>query len=152
MTVQRRRGYAFEKYLTDYLNKTDDWYARRLGAPSTELPDILAVNNKRKVIIAIECKSTVSNNTRIPDYQIKRCLDIVDDFKLYSGFAILAYKFGRKNNTVSRNEKTPSGNPRKTAYYYYVWDKKLTCMDISCNNHGVLSHKKSKLTLEQFLF
>ena len=63
MTVQRRRGYAFEKYLTDYLNKTDDWYARRLGAPSTELPDILAVNNKRKVIIAIECKSTVSNNT-----------------------------------------------------------------------------------------
>ena len=150
MTVQRRRGYAFEKYLTDYLNKTGDWHARRLGAPSTELPDILAVNNKRKIIIAIECKSTVSNNTKIPDYQIKRCLDIVDDFKLYSGLAVLAYKFGRKNNT--RDEKIPSGNPRKTAYYYYTWDKKLNYMDISCNNHGVLSHKKSKIILKKFLF
>ena len=152
MTVQRRRGYAFEKYLTDYLNKNGDWHARRLGAPSTELPDILAVNNKRKIIIAIECKSTVSNNTRIPDYQIKRCLDIVDDFKLYDGFAILAYKFGRKNNSVVfRNEKIPHST-RKITYYYYIWNKNLPYMDVSCNNHGVLSHKKSKLTLEKFIF
>ena len=85
MSIRRQRGYAFEKYLTDLLNNKRNWTAYRLGAPTTELPDVLGINNKRKQIVAVECKSTSSNLTMAPDYQIKRCIDVVKDFKLYEG-------------------------------------------------------------------
>ena len=136
-SIRRQRGYQFEKYLTDLLNDSG-WRAWRLGAPTTELPDILAVNNKKKKIVAIECKSTSSNLTMAPSYQIERCINVVNDFKLYEGKAILAYKFAAK---IRIGGKYVS---RKIKYYYYEWDINMRYANTSCNYGGKL-HQNGEL-------
>ena len=145
MSIRRQRGYQFEKYLTNWLN-SNGWIAKRLGAPTTELPDVFAINNKDGVIAAIECKSTASNRTVVPDYQIQRCVEVVNDFEKYKGIAVLAYKFAGKTKQDGVYHK------RKLHYYYFLWDNKLDYMDIACNYEGMLSSHGEPVKLEPYAF
>ena len=97
---RRSRGYSFEHNLVININALPDWYARRLGGSSTGLPDIVAVNNKRSKMYAIEAKSGMNvNRLYIPKDEAQRCVDIATMFSLYRDHHVLfSFKFsnGRK--------------------------------------------------------
>ncbi len=92
--TRRQRGYNFERELVNRINCSKGWKALRLGSPSVSLPDIIAVNNKESIILAIEAKSSSTNIIRVPLDQIARCYNILETFSLYKHrYAILALKF-----------------------------------------------------------
>jgi len=73
-----------------------------------------------KTVIAIEAKSTVANIVYVPQDQIERCRDWVNQFGVYDAKkVILAFKFGQtiqkiKNKLVSR----------KLIYFYKIFPHK----------------------------
>ena len=73
--TRRQRGYQWEDTIVKRFNSLVDWNSVRLGSPSNTLPDVMAVNNNRSIIIAIEAKSGTSNDLRVPFDQIERCID-----------------------------------------------------------------------------
>ena len=97
--IRPRRGYEFEKHVVESLNATG-WKARRLGSPSIELPDVLAINNRTNTVCAIECKSGISTSLVVPADQIARCMEMVDDLRAYKNrLTVLSFKFvGRNRN------------------------------------------------------
>ena len=91
----RRRGYAFERHLTDQINDTTGWRAWRLGAPQMTLPDILAVGGN--LVVAIECKSTKAGQyVRVPYHQIELCRRVAWSFPKYHAVAAIACRVRRK--------------------------------------------------------
>ncbi|MCZ6582758.1 MAG: resolvase, partial [Thaumarchaeota archaeon] len=76
--IRRQRGYAFENHIVQRFNDISGWSAKRLGSPSTALPDVMVINDMYKTVIAIEAKSTVQNYAYVPQDQIERCRDWVN--------------------------------------------------------------------------
>jgi Holliday junction resolvase len=110
--IRRSRGYAFEHGLVERFNELKDWKARRLGGSSTGLPDIVAVNNEKSVLLTIEAKSGTSDILYVPQDQIARCIVVREMFGVYSErHIIFAFKFmskkrfRRKNKTVYEQRK-----------------------------------------------
>lgn len=119
--IRRSRGYGFEHTLVQKFNKTR-WDARRLGGSSTNLPDIVAVNNAHSILLSIEAKSGTSDNLYVPSDQIERCIQIKKMFGVYrTSHAILAFKFMRKKRVLQNGEKTYI--KRKLQEYYKIADK-----------------------------
>lgn len=111
--TRRQRGYAFENAIVQKLNGCSYWSAKRLGSPSTALPDVMGINDMYKTVIAIEAKSTHSNMVYVPQDQIERCRDWVNQFGVYdTKTVVLAFKFGQ----VPRE--------RKLTYFYKVFPHK----------------------------
>lgn len=131
--TRRQRGYAFENHIVQKFNGISGWGAKRLGSPSTALPDVMCVNDCYKTIIAIEAKSTVQNYAYVPQDQIERCRDWVNMFGVYdSKYVILAFKFGQTCIVVKGECIT-----RKLRYHYKIFPyKKFTPSEVRADYDG----------------
>lgn len=119
--IRRSRGYAFEHGLVERFNELGDWKARRLGGSSTGLPDIVAVNNEKSVLLTIEAKSGTSDILYVPQDQIARCIVVREMFGAYSErHIVFAFKFMSKKRF--RRKKKTVYEQRKLVEYYKVAD------------------------------
>jgi Holliday junction resolvase len=99
-----------------------DWCARRLGGSSAGLPDIVAVNNKKSVLLSIEAKSGTGDALYIPQDQIRRCIMIQNMFGYYKRrYTIFAFKFMKKKRYVRKGQTVYE--PRKLVEYYKSIEK-----------------------------
>ena len=86
-----------------------------MGSPSTNLPDILAANNEKDILLAIEAKAGTYDNLCVHAEEAYRCLDILNMFEKYGiRKVILAFKFLQK----TRNKRTKKYEYRKLKRYY----------------------------------
>jgi len=144
--IRRQRGYAFENAIVQKLNGFSNWSAKRLGSPSTALPDVMGINDMYKTVIAIEAKSTVSNLVYVPQDQIERCRDWVNQFGVYNTKkVILAFKFGQVPGQ------------RKLTYYYKVFPHKtIAPCEVKGDYRGITWRKINDhwipLEMEKFVF
>lgn len=129
--TRRQRGYVFENTIVQKLNGSSNWSAKRLGSPSTALPDVMGINNVYKTVIAIEAKSTVGNLVYVPQDQVERCRDWVNQFGVYdSKIVILAFKFGQVPRV------------RKLTYFYKVFPhKNIPPCEVKGDSHGITWRK-----------
>lgn len=135
--IRRSRGYSYEYSIVNRLN-TRYWTAKRLGGSSVGLPDIIAVNNNKAILLAIEAKSGTGESLYVPSDQVERCFSIVKMFRFYKyKYVILAFKFLRKKRIKINNEL--SYEKRKLVEYYKIiepiWKKGKT-PQIKCNYDG----------------
>ena len=120
--IRRSRGYAFEHGLVERFNELGDWKARRLGGSSTGLPDIVAVNNEKSVLLTIEAKSGTSDILYVPQDQIERCIVVREMFGAYSErHIVFAFKFMSKKRFRRKNKTVYE--QRKLVEYYKVADE-----------------------------
>lgn len=135
--IRRSRGYNFEHALVERFNRSEGWHARRLGGSSTGLPDIVALNNERSILLAIEAKSGTGDILYVPPDQIARCVLVRDMFSVYKerkivfAFKFLSKKrFRRKNKTVYEQ--------RKLVEYFKVADSvdALGDLTVKCTYDG----------------
>jgi Holliday junction resolvase len=97
------------------------WHARRLGGSSTNLPDIIAVDNTQTILLSIEAKTGTGDNLYVPADQIERCIQITNMFCKYKiTHAVLAFKFMRKKRVQRNGEKKYT--KRKLLEYYKIVD------------------------------
>lgn len=153
--IRRSRGYSFEHLLVQKLN-SENWTARRLGGSSTNLPDIIAVNNVESILLSVEAKSGTGDNLYVPGDQIRRCVEIKEMFREYkSSHVILAFKFMTKRRIKIKG--TLSYGSRKLKEYYKIADK-YTKYDIpptiKCNYFGktfeIMDNKTSLCRLRDY--
>jgi Holliday junction resolvase len=98
------------------------WIARRLGGSSTGLPDIVAVNNKKAILLSIEAKSGTGDALYVQPDQLQRCLLIRDMFGYYkTKHVILAFKFMRKKRFTRK--KRVVYEKRRLIEYYKIADR-----------------------------
>ncbi|MFB5599808.1 MAG: resolvase [Nitrososphaeraceae archaeon] len=135
--IRRSRGYSYEYLIVKRLN-TRQWIAKRLGGSSVGLPDIVAVNNYKGILLAIEAKSGTGDALYVPSDQIQRCFSIIKMFRYYSNkHVILAFKFLRKKRIRRKNATIYES--RKLVEYYKVVDilgGKKKIPQIKCNYIG----------------
>lgn len=98
--ISRNRGYSFEHRLDKWVNSLQNWYCRRLGGSSANMPDLLCVNNNTRTIRVSECKSLMTKNEKatlyIPADQVRRCIEFSEIFKIYTTREVIfSFKFGR---------------------------------------------------------
>ncbi len=118
--IRRSRGYNFEHTLVQKLS-AGSWAARRLGGSSTGLPDIVAVNNSRGILLTIEAKSGTSDILYVPEDQLMRCMAIRNMFGIYpERHIVLAFKFMSKKRFRRKNQTVYE--TRKLLEYYKVAD------------------------------
>lgn len=92
---KRKVGYDWESELVKMFS-LGDWRALRLGSPSVHLPDVVAVNNRRLTIIAIEAKSSSMGVVKVRADQLKRLFDFLNTFSAYkTKIPVLAIRFMR---------------------------------------------------------
>jgi Holliday junction resolvase len=95
--------------------------ARRLGGSSTGLPDIVAVNNEKSILLTIEAKSGTSDILYVPQDQIERCIVVREMFGAYSErHIVFAFKFMSKKRFRRKNKTVYE--QRKLVEYYKVAD------------------------------
>lgn len=136
--IRRSRGYAFEHGLVERFNELGDWKARRLGGSSTGLPDIVAVNNEKSVLLTIEAKSGTSDILYVPQDQIERCIVVREMFGAYAErHIVFAFKFMSKKRFRRKNKTVYE--QRKLVEYYKVADE-LVCANplpiVKCTYDG----------------
>ena len=81
--IRRSRGYSFEYSIVNRINNRN-WIAKRLGGSSVGLPDIIAVNNNKAILLVIEAKSGTGESLNVPSDQIERCFSIFKMFRYYN--------------------------------------------------------------------
>jgi Holliday junction resolvase len=130
-----------------------DWCARRLGGSSAGLPDIVAVNNKKSVLLSIEAKSGTGDALYVPQDQIRRCILIQNMFGYYRRrYTIFAFKFMRKKRFVRKAQTVYE--PRKLVEYYKSIEKVGNIEDISmikCTYDGKTYELKNEKFVESNL-
>ena len=129
----RNRGYRFEHWLVQKIESyATKWHARRLGGTSTNMPDVLAVNNQQSKMFALEAKSAMDvKRIYIPLDEIQRCVDMLTMFALYKDRrVILSFKFSiAKGRPIYYHFEFPS------AHFPYLKDgASVYCMR---DGHGV---------------
>lgn len=145
--LRRQRGYSFEKEVVEYFSDVSGWDSRRLGSPSTALPDVMAVNNFHKTIVALEAKSTGEKMAYVPFDQIDRCRKWVNMFSIYDRkIVVLAFKFKSFKDIHDR---------RKATFFFKIFPKSLKPQDVRCDYLGniVLMRKdgdNEPITLEDY--
>ena len=98
--ISRGRGYSYEHYLDKWVNSLPEWYCRRLGGSSTNMPDLLCINNTKSTLVVTECKSLMTEVATsvlyIPKDQVQRCIDFIEIFQVYKKREVVfSFKFGR---------------------------------------------------------
>lgn len=147
--TRRQRGYQWEDTLTKRFNSVGGWKAFRLGSPSVGLPDVLAVNTRKRMIFAVEAKSGTVSFLPVPAEQIQRCLKWAQIFDLYKKRKIiLAFKFLSKKR-LGTNRYVG----RELREFYKVWDEERDAMDCYCTYDGKIftkiNGKKTELNLRE---
>lgn len=138
--TRRQRGYFWEDTLVKRFNAIDGWHAFRLGSPSTALPDVLAVNNKKSILYAIEAKSGTTESLQVPFDQIDRCKNWTEHFKLYKKRkVILAFKFSTKKRVGLGEYKQ-----RKLREIFKEWDKTKESVNLVCTYNGDVYQQSDK--------
>ena len=153
--IRRSRGYSYEYLIVNRLNNKY-WTAKRLGGSSVGLPDIVAVNNNKGILLAIEAKSGTGDALYVPSDQIERCFSVAKMFRYYRNkHVILAFKFMRKKRIKKNYENTYTS--RKLVEYYKVADilaNKKSVPQIKCNYAGqtfvVSENVSKKIELPEF--
>ena len=148
--IRRQRGYNWEDTLVKRFNSLESWKAFRLGSPSVALPDVLSVNNPESTIFTIEAKSGTGTTLYVPFDQIERCLNWIDNFRVYQKReVILAFKFLSKKRIGTGKYKK-----RDLHEFYKVWNKKKKIIDIVCTYDGktyaLKNGEQKKLVLKDF--
>lgn len=142
--TSRQRGYNFEYDIVNAFNnhRSEQWHARRLGGSSTGLPDIIATNNDKSVIYAIECKSGESNILYVPVDQILRCKEITDKLlKIYKErWIVFAFKFKGKKGTRKLQYRII---PSDLIHCYDISDMKGISYDL--NKEQLTFHYQNKI-------
>ena len=130
--TRRQRGYAWEYTLVKRFKGLEDWHGIRLGSPSDGLPDILAINNRDRIIYTIEAKSGTGTTLRVPHDQVAMCLRWVNMFAVYeTREVILAFKFlSKKRIGVGKYES------RELREFFKVWDTRADPIDCVCTYGG----------------
>lgn len=118
--IRRSRGYGYEHALVQRLNG-GGWHARRLGGSSTGLPDIVAVNNERGMMLTIEAKAGTGDILYVPQDQIERCIIVREMFSIYpERHIVFAFKFMNKKRFRRKNRTVYE--TRRLVEYYKVAD------------------------------
>jgi len=148
--TRRQRGYNWEDTIVKRFNALKSWKAFRLGSPSVALPDVLVVNNIESIIFTIEAKSGTGTTLQVPYDQIERCLNWIDNFRVYQNReVILAFKFLTKKRI-----RTGIYEKRELHEFFKVWDKKKKVIDCVCTYDGktyaLKNGKQKKLLLKDF--
>jgi len=109
-TLRQNRGYAWEHYLANFINTQTNWNCWRLGSSTTNLPDLVAVNNIQKRMLVFECKSggsrykkqkngttevVFADRLAIPVEEVERCISLAQTFTLYDGDVVFSFKFSK---------------------------------------------------------
>lgn len=147
--LRRQRGYSFESHVVEEFHKYN-WEAKRLGSPSTNLPDVMAIDNFHRRVVAVEAKSTTSNLAYVPEDQIVRCIDWVNMLGIYdTKKVVLAFKFPA--TIIIRKQKQVK---RKLQYFYKVFPhKKITPLIVKCDYDGnTFSMKGEPIMMGDFEF
>ncbi len=132
--IRRRRGYQWEETLVKRFNCLAGWTAFRLGSPSINLPDILAVNSRTGHLVVIEAKSGSGTSLSVPAEQIKRCLEWTRVFSAYDKrHVILAYKFLSKKRVGASKYRS-----RELREFYKVWAPRANVTERICTYDGDL--------------
>ena len=150
--TRRQRGYAFETSLVSKFKNIPGWDARRLGSPSTNLPDVFARNDFTKSVVAIEAKSGTTGMLYVPDDQIQRCIGWVNMFAIYNNKSVvLAFKFSQKKRITS-----VLYTHRPLKIYYKVWPLGMKPCKVSCDYQGntftYQNETREPIDLEDFKF
>jgi Holliday junction resolvase - archaeal type len=89
----KKRGYDWEdKVVKIFIKK--GWKAIRLGSPSVHLPDVLAINDQKNMIVAVEAKASKDDKIYVPLAEITRLFSFLEMFGAYRRKeAVLAIKF-----------------------------------------------------------
>jgi Holliday junction resolvase len=125
--TRRERGYAFENGIARLFNSIPSWTARRLGSPSTGLPDVMCINNSRSTMIAVEAKSTRQDMAYVPRDQVERCMEWVGHFQGYDVKKVmLAFKFGQVPGK------------RRLRYFYKAFPAGSAAGAVKCDYDGNL--------------
>lgn len=130
--LRRQRGYSFESHIVGEF-QDHNWESKRLGSPSTSLPDVMAVDNFHKKVVAVEAKSTTMNLAYVPEDQIVRCINWVNMLGVYdTKEVVLAFKFPA--TITKRKDKLVK---RKLQYYYKIFPhKNIKPSIVKCNYLG----------------
>ena len=148
--TRRTRGYVWEDTLVKRFRQLDDWHAFRLGSPSTGLPDIIAINNIKKILIVGEAKSGTADSLQVPSDQIIRCINTAESFTVYKKrIVLLAFKFISKRRIgVGQYEH------RELREFYKIWDMNYPINDCTCTYDGdvyeVNSKRQIKIDLKNY--
>ncbi len=138
--IRRSRGYSWEVKVLDIFEKKG-FVVTRLGGTTVTMPDVSAHKDSSKLIVSVECKSTVGNTCKVPADQIQRCVDWCKEWGLYEDkVVILAFKFGNKGTGKQRVEKQ----------YLKVWNMRMRSVEVTCGYDGYLKARKKDLWLEDF--
>lgn len=85
--LRRERGYAAERKLVLLLHRKGYrvWRVPVSGARSSRvcrsaLPDVFAVNKRKNLLVAFECKSTSKSSVLVDKGQVKKLLLFLDGF------------------------------------------------------------------------
>ena len=140
----RDRGYQYENATVKNFTG-ENWRAKRLGGASEQLPDIVAVNNDLDVLLSIECKSTTTDYSSIPQDEIIRCLEVLQMFEKYATRTVIfAFQFNRTPLKGPLVEKEPKRKTRPKITFYFKILKIQNLKNIksvSCNYWGKLNIK-----------
>ncbi len=147
--IRRQRGYVWEDRLVKRFNSLIEWKSFRLGSPSISLPDVIAINNTKKMLYVIEAKSGTGTTLHVPIDQINKCFDWIHNFELYKNHAvILAFKFSSKKRI-----KAGKYHGRKLKEYYKICSedniRNCTCT-YDGQTYSLINNIKSKLGFSEF--
>lgn len=130
--ARRQRGYNWEGAISRRFNALEGWSAFRLGSPSAELPDVLALNPSQSAAYVMEAKSGTTNRLVVPVEQVERCVRWERALGPYrSRSVVLAFKFLSKRR-VARGEY----DCRKLREYYKEWDVSADPVECVCHYDG----------------
>ncbi|MCY4252007.1 MAG: resolvase [Thaumarchaeota archaeon] len=130
--ARRRRGYSWEGAISRRFNALEGWSAFRLGSPSAELPDVLALNPAQSAAFVRGAKSRTANRRGGPAEQVERWLRWEQALGPYRvRRVVLAFKFLSKRR-VARGEY----DARKLREYYKEWDVSVRPIECVCHYDG----------------
>ncbi|MGC8600239.1 MAG: hypothetical protein ACP5LX_04175 [Nitrososphaeria archaeon] len=100
----KKRGYDWEDKVVKIFMKKG-WKAIRLGSPSVHLPDVLAINDQKNMIVAVEAKASKDDKIYVPLAEITRLFNFLEMFGAYKRKeAVLAIKFLKVKGKKMREE------------------------------------------------
>ncbi len=125
----KKRGYDWEDKIVKMLERKG-WKALRLGSPSVHLPDVVAVDDRHNMLVAIEAKASRNDKIYVPLDEIIRLFNFLQMFGAYKKKeAVLAIKFLKiKGKKMSEDFYKLKCVPEKGLYFARGSEGKNACL------------------------
>jgi Holliday junction resolvase len=118
--IRKSRGYSFERDIIERY-RTAGWWCYRTGSSSSYLPDVLAINDIKGELVALEAKSGTSDHLYVGWDQISRNIFVAEGFKRYpERKVVLAFKFLSKRKNREGGYAT-----RELKEYFKLFSREL---------------------------